>query len=166
MEAHIGAHSHAPRDEARLRRAAGALVHAYLANRRLPDYLPGEPSRLAAAIVAWEDAPELLATVAELFGVKRWTREEFLRVFIEGALAGWQPGLVVHESSGGVRILAPTCPVSADVERDPRVCQACQALHEQAARVALPGRVASVDFNQLIADGDAACEVNIRWKEK
>lgn len=147
------------------RRTAGFVVQSILSGRRLPEHLAGLDDREMVSRLARMDAKELLDTLREVYEIPYWTRESFQRVVVEGALQGWRPGSVARETPTGLRLVSTTCPVAADVERDPRICLACQDLQRHAAYLALIGQVESVDFSQLMSRGEGACEMNVRWRE-
>lgn len=160
--------SHVPRNSPPVppASAAGALLDAYLADRALPPYVPGEPSGLAAALAAAETAPEFLESLAEVFGVDRWDEETFLRVYLMGALAQWRTGTVVASTEDRLRVLGPSCPLRQAVRRDPRACQACRAFHEHVARLALRERVDAVTFDRLISEGASVCDMSIHLRRQ
>lgn len=142
-------------DEERVRRErAGALMQLAMDLRHLPDFLPGEPSGIAAASAASQLAPIVLEELAALYDVRTWTTDEFVRAYVEGALSAWKPGTRVERSSSALRIISPVCPVGAEVELDPRTCQMCRALHAEVAKRAIG---ASVEYGDLISRGEAAC---------
>lgn len=143
---------------------AGDALLGFLAGRSLPPYLPLEPSRLAASFAAQREAPEFLDTLADLYGVDRWTFHQLSRAFFRGAIATARPGTLVRETASGLRVLSPGCPIASEVERDPRVCQFCQSFHAETIRAALPGRVETVEFDQLTAKGDGVCEMHVRLR--
>lgn len=153
------------RPDAWKRAVAGFLVHASLAGRRLPPFVPGEPRGLAALRVASYEAPGFLENLADVYGVKEWTLDEYERVFLRGALEGWRPGSVVKEEPGRLRIVASLCPLAAEAEADPRVCQTCRAFQEQVTRLALPGQVERVRHASLITRGEGACVTEVDLKE-
>lgn len=148
------------KDEARLRERAGALLQKALDFRHLPDFLPGEPSGMAGASAATAIAPLLLDDLAALYRVRRWTPEEFVRAYVEGALAAWQPGLQVERRPSGLRLVSPVCPIAAEADLDPRACRMCQALQAEAARRAAG---ADAEHAELITRGDAACVTDVRF---
>lgn len=155
-----------PLDQEERRRAvAGFLLHAQLAGRQLPEHLGDIPDRMLVDRLARMDAKELLASLLELFGIEWWNRDTFVRAFVEGALKGWRPGTLVQETPSRLRVVSRACPIAAEVERDPRLCEACQDLQKHAAYLALIGQVESVAFEQLMSKGDGVCELNIRFRE-
>ena len=153
------------RPEAWKRAVAGFLVHASLAGRRLPPFVPGEPRGLAALRVASHEAPAFLENLEDVYGVKEWTLDEYERVFLRGALEGWRPGSAVKEEPGRLRVVSGTCPLAAEADADPRVCQACRAFQEQVTRLALPGQVERVRHTSLITSGDGVCVTEIELKD-
>lgn len=161
----MNAQARAAPSEAALRPVAGAILHAHLAGRKIPEHVPGDFPRLRAAVDAWEDAPRLLDLLAELYGVEHWTFDEYKRVVVKGALAGWRPGAQVHESPDAVRLVADSCPIGSEVERDARACLTCRVLQEHVAHLALDGKLARIEFPQLMSRGDAACVVDVHVKK-
>ena len=152
-----------PDDDAR-RRLAGFLLHAQLAGRNLPERVGDMPDRMIVDRLARMDAKELLATLQELYGVEWWTKEEFQRAFVDGALQGWRPGTLVQERPDGLRIVSTTCPIAADVEKDPRLCRSCRAIQKHAAYLALIGQVEDVSVDRVMSKGDSACELNVKFR--
>lgn len=151
-------------DPEALRAMAGAIFHAQLAGRILPEHLGDIPDHMLVDRLARMDAKELLATLQDVFGVEWWNKEEFQRAFVQGAIQGWKPGTLVQKRTDGLRIVGTTCPVAAEVERDPRVCEMCQALHRHAAYLALMGQVADVSFDRVMSKGESACELNVKFR--
>ena len=152
-------------DDAR-RRLAGFILHAQLAGRDLPDHVGDIPDRMLVDRLGRMDAKEILATLQELYGVEWWTKEEFQRAFVDGALQGWRPGTLVQQRAGGLRIVSTTCPIAADVEKDPRLCQACQAIQKHAAYLALIGQVQDVSVDRVMSRGESACELNVTYRRE
>lgn len=150
-------------DEER-RPLAAFILRAALAGRALPPHIPGEPSGLVAKQVAEVIGPDLLEALAVIYDVKTWTPEEYERVFIRGALAGWRPETIVLSEPGRFRVIAPNCPLASETRRDPRTCQACRAIQEEATRLALPGQVENAGFRQVIAQGDRVCEFDVELR--
>ena len=128
--------------------------------RHLPDFLPGEPSGMAGIATAAQLAPAFLDDLAALYRVRRWTAEAFVRAYVEGALSAWQPGLRVERSAGGLRVISPICPIAAEAVMDPRACQLCRAFQ---AEVAQRAAGATLEHDELIAHGDAACVMDARF---
>jgi len=135
------------------------MLQMALDHRHLPDFLPGEPSGVAGGATAGRLVPPFLADLAALYRVRRWTPEEFVRAYVEGALSAWQPGLRVERGRGRLRVVAPVCPIAAEAELDPRACQMCRAFHAEAARRAAG---AETEHSGLITRGDAACVMDVR----
>lgn len=150
-----------PDDERLRRERAGALMQLAMDLRHLPDFLPGEPSGIAAASVASQLAPIVVDELAALYDVRTWTPDEFVRAYVEGALSAWKPGTRVERSSSALRIISPVCPVGAEVELDARTCQMCRALHAEVARRAIG---ATVEFEELISRGEAACTTTVKLR--
>lgn len=150
-------------EEADLERrlVAGAALHAFLSGRQLPEHLPHLPDGQIVDRLTRADAIEFLSILKELYGVSWWNEDEFKRAFLDGALAGWRPGTLVQRSPRQIRIVSTECPIAADVESDPRACDACQAFQRHAASLALFGGVKDVTFRQRMSRGDSACEVEI-----
>lgn len=148
------------RTDVRRRERAGAMLQVALDQRHLPDFLPGEPSGMAAAATATRLVPPFLEDLAALYRVRRWTPEEFVRAYVEGALSAWQPGLRVEKDGASLRIASPICPIAAEAEVDPRACQMCRAFHAEVARVAAG---ADLHHEELITHGDAACVMAVRF---
>lgn len=150
--------------EADRRAIAGLVLHAHLAGRTLPEHLAELPDRMLVDRIARMDAKEILATLQELYGVGWWSKEEFRRAFVDGALQGWRPGTLVQARPSGLRIVSTTCPLGADVERDARACEACQATQRHAAYLALIGQVEDVRFGRLMSQGEGGCELTITFR--
>lgn len=112
------------------------------------------------------DAKELIETLREIYDIKYWDRESFERAFVEGALAGWRPGSLLQRGADSLRIVSTTCPVAADVEKDPRLCQSCRALQVHAAYLALIGQVEGIDAGRVMSRGESACEITIRYRKR
>ena len=146
------------------RAVAGFVLHAQLAGRNLPEALADIPDRMLVDRLARMDAKELLATLQELYGFEWWDKDAFERAFVHGALEGWRPGSLVQHPPGRLRIVSTTCPIAADVERDPRLCQSCQALQKHAAYLTLIGQVAEVRVDRVMSRGESACELNITFR--
>ncbi len=157
-------HERIPYDEAWRRATAGFLFHAQLADRRLPEHLADIPDHLLVDRLARMDAKELLETLKEIYEVRWWDRESFERAFVHGALAGWRPGSLIQHKPNGLRVVSTTCPIAADVENDPRLCQSCQRMQKHAAYIALVGQVEAVEMDRTMSRGESACELNIRFR--
>lgn len=141
---------------------AAEIIDRFHAGEDLAPFLPGEPSGAAALDVADLDAPRVMAALGRLYGVGQWDYDLFKELYVKGALATWKPGTVVTEDERVLRVESPGCPILADVARDPRVCQACQLLHEGAARIAMTDAVESVAFERLVPRGDDSCVMVVR----
>lgn len=150
--------------EEQQRAMAGWIIQAHLSGRNLPVHVGGMHDRMLVDRIARMDAKEILATLQELYGLKWWSMDEFRRVFVDGALEGWRPGTLVQQTSVSLRIVSTTCPLGADVERDPRTCVACQATQRHAAYLALIGQVEDVRFDRLMSRGESACELNVIFR--
>lgn len=147
------------------RRIAGFVLHAYLAGRKLPDHVAGVPESQIVDRLMRADAKEMLETLRDLYGVAWWTREEFERAFVEGALAGWKPDTATVSARGPeLRVISTSCPIAAEVDKDRRLCDACQALQRHAAYLAMFGQVEDVAFEQLMSEGDGACELRVAMR--
>lgn len=153
-------------DEEAQRRLAGFILHAQLAGRTLPRHMGDMPERMIVDRLARMDAKEVLATLQELYGVEWWTKEEFQRAFVDGALQGWRPGTLIQQRPDGLRIVSTTCPIAADVEKDPRLCVACRALQKHAAYLALIGQVEDVRQHRLMSNGESSCETDITFRRE
>lgn len=151
-------------DDEEKRAMAGFILHAHLAGRRLPEHLGDVPDRMLVDRLARMEAKELLATLQQIYGVDWWDREAFKRVFVEGAIQGWKPGTLVQQRPTSLRIVSTTCPIAADVETDKRACEMCQAVQRHAAYLALIGQVEDVAFARVMADGESACEMSVRFR--
>lgn len=147
-------------DELR-RMVAGRVLHAQLAGRRIPPHVAGIPDRLLVERIARMDAREVLAVLADIYDVQHWSVEEFERVFVRGALAGWRPGSLVQRSPGRMRVVSTTCPLASDVDADARVCEGCRAFQRHAAYLSMIGQVESAGVTQAMSRGDGACELNV-----
>ena len=154
-----------PVDQDELRRAiAGFVLHAHLAGRRLPEHIAGLPDRMLVDRLARMDAKEVLATLKDVYDIAWWDKESFDRAFVQGALAGWRPGSLIQHAPGKLRVVSTTCPIAAEVERDPRLCQSCQALQRHAAYLALIGQVEDVHVERLMSRGESACELQVTFR--
>lgn len=158
--------SDAERDEDWRRATAAFVLHAHLAGRKLPEHLADIPDRMLVDRLARMDAKEVLATLREIYDIAWWDKESFDRAFVEGALDGWRPGSLVQRTPGKLRVVSSTCPIAGDVEKDPRLCGACQALQKHAAHLALIGQVRSVSFERLMSKGESACELNVTFRDE
>ncbi|MHB8584322.1 MAG: hypothetical protein ACYDDF_00585 [Thermoplasmatota archaeon] len=127
----------------------------------LPPFLVGEPSRMAASIAAARITPSLLGDLAELHHLKEWTPEAFEAVFVERGLQGWHGDIAVARRPGGFVVRTARCPLTSAWQADPRACQLCCAVREQAAREAYGPALDSVRFPKLISHGDSVCEMRI-----
>lgn len=148
--------------EADLRRLAGAALGAHL--NEIPEYVPGEPAGLEAAVAAGR-AFDFLEFLQALYRVKGWTRDELRRAFFEGALKGWRPETHVGEWDDSLSVVGFQCPIAELAERDPRACTACRAFQEAVAREALPGEIESVEFQSVLMKGDPECRAVFRFRE-
>lgn len=151
-------------DEDRRRAMAGWILHAHLAGRVLPEHVGDIPDRVLVDRLARMDAKEVLDTLRELYDVDWWDRASFERVFVEGALEGWRPGSLVQRLPGKLRVVSTTCPIAADVEKDPRLCEACRALQKHAAYLALIGQVQDIDMPRVMSKGESACELDVTFR--
>lgn len=151
-------------DDAWRRAIAGFALHARLAGRHIPDHVAGIPDRMFVDRLARMDAKELLAFLQEIYGVAWWDRKSFERAFVAGALEGWRPGSLLQHAPGGLRVVSTSCPIGAEVEKDPRLCQACQSIQKHAAYLALIGQVEGVGFDRLISKGASSCEMNVKFR--
>lgn len=146
-------------------RATGALVlHAHLAGRALPERLGDVPARMLVDRLARMDAKAVLATLQDVYGIERWDMESFDRAFIEGALGGWRPGSLVQHAPGKLRVVSTTCPIGAEAEKDPRICEVCQAFQKHTAYLALVGQVEDVRIPRRMSQGESACELRITFR--
>lgn len=152
------------RDDERLRETAGFVLHAHLADRTLPEHLGDVPDRMLVDRLARIDAKEVLAVLQDVYGIDWWDAEAFERAFVRGALEGWRPGSLVQRTPDALRIVSTTCPIAADVERDPRLCDACQAIQRHAAYLALIGQVKDVHVDRLMSRGESACELHVEFR--
>lgn len=158
----MDARSHSPAEVDAWRRAiAGFVLHSQLAGRNLPEHLGDVPDRMLVDRLARMDAKEILATLAEIYDITWWDKESFERAFVRGALEGWRPGSLVQRTPGRLRVVSTTCPIAADVERDPRQCEACRAIQKHAAHLALIGQVSEVRVDRTMAKGESSCELNV-----
>lgn len=141
------------------RARAGALLQMALDQRHLPEFLPGEPSGMAGVATAARLVRPFLEDLAALYGVRRWTPEEFVRAYVDGALASWQPGLQAERSGSRLRLVSPICPIAGEAELDPRACQLCRAFQAEAARLAAG---ATLHHEDLITRGEGACVMEVQ----
>lgn len=153
-----------PKDEAWLRAVAGFMMNAQLAGRKIPEHIGDVPDRMLVDRLARESAKQLLAGLQEVYGVDWWDKASFERAFVRGALEGWRPGSLIQTSPGQLRVASTTCPIAAEVEKDPRLCQSCQALQKHAAYVALFGQVGDVTFERVMSKGSSACEFTLSYR--
>lgn len=153
-----------PLTDERKRATAGALLQAYLAGRNLPEHVGDLPDRMLVDRLARMDAKEILATLQEIGGVEWWDKEAFERVFVDLALGGWRPGSVTRREPGRLRVVSTTCPIAAEVARDPRLCALCQGIQRHAAYLALIGQVSEVSLPQLMSRGESACELDVSYR--
>lgn len=149
-----------PRDRAKDDLAA-RLVHEVM-SEPLPPFLPGEPPGLAATLEAAARAPRILRALSRVYGVERWDYDSFHREVLLGALAAWRPGTRVREDGRTLLLTAPRCPLAAAVARDPRRCLTCHLVVEVMARLAMPGEVARVTFEELLSRGDPLCVMRMQ----
>lgn len=146
------------------RAIAGFILHSQLAGRTLPEHLADIPDRMLVDRLARLDAKEVLATLQELYGVEWWDVGSFERVLVRGALEGWRPGSLVQRLPDKLRVVSTTCPIAADVEKDPRLCESCQAFQKHAAYLALIGQVQDVHMERLMSKGESACEMSVTFR--
>lgn len=151
--------------EIRQRERAGMLLQMELDRRHLPDFLPGEPSRLAASTTAAELAPGFIEKLARLYRVRRWGRDAFMRAYVRGALEGWRPGQRVEERPDLIRVVSYSCPLAAEAELDPRACQMCRAFHGEVAQRTMGSDVRDVRFDRILTRGDATCTMTVSLRE-
>lgn len=158
--------STAPQDAAGRRRSASAAIHAILRGRELPAHLVGLNDREMLSRIARADAKKLLDAIRDVYGLRYWDKETFRAAVLEGAFGGWRPGMLVRETPEGLRLVSTTCPIASDVERDARLCTLCQDIQLHATYLALVGQVDGVRFDRLMAKGEGACEMTIRWRPR
>jgi hypothetical protein len=152
-------------EDERRRAIAGFILHAQLAGRHLPEHLGDMPDRMLVDRLARMDAKEVLARLQELYEVEWWTKEAFQRAFIEGAIQGWKPGALFQRKPNGLRVVSTTCPIAADVEQDPRLCEACRAIQKHAAYLALIGQVEDVRQERVMSKGESSCDLEITFRQ-
>lgn len=151
------------REVQRLRRAVAAMNEA-LAEDSLPPVVPGQPARLERMFAAL-DAPDLLARLARIHGVDRWSRRDFVRAVALDTLAAWKRGGTLSVQDDTVTVTG-ACPLADRLERDPRVCSMCRALQESLVRAAVPGEVERVGFERAGSRGVTGCITEFRFRPR
>jgi hypothetical protein len=152
--------------EAFRRILAGRALHARLSGVAIPAHPAGTRDGRPLDRFARANARELLAILKDVYGVPWWDPESFERAFVHGALEGWRPGSLIQRSATGLRVVSTTCPIASDVEKDPRLCDACRALQAHAAYVALLGQVEDARVDRVMSRGESACELNVAYRRE
>lgn len=142
-------------DDVELRRRAGQLLDRTLQSLHLP---PVEGAEEAVRAAARDVAPAFVSALAALYGLSGPTDlASFRRAYVEGALAGWKPGTSSRCTRAGLRVDSPGCPLLSAIAQEPRLCEACQRLHEETARLMIPEEFRRVAFHRLAVQGDPSC---------
>lgn len=141
------------------RRRAASILDRYLGGEILPPHVPGDPASLVVAIRGSVTAHRMLDELGRLYGVAAWNATDFRKHVLEDAFPAWKPGTHLVDERGSLVVVAPGCPLEADVRDDPRICALCKAAQVAMVEQAVDGARAQVPAT--VTEGARECLLHV-----